>query len=160
MNFKSSESLNQFSDNDSGFVPFEESHSPALVEHDKSTVAPVLSKHEYSKDKNNKSPLKAGEENFISEYYSNSRLHHLSMWKSELKKFADSIHKNNIENINQNQIVDDKRHSKLIMHVDLDSFFVSVSLKLNPEMMGKPVAVCHSSSQGTLNFSITKYSKY
>ena len=94
--------------------------------------------------------MKAGEENFISEYYSNSRLHHLSMWKSELKKFADSIHKNNFENINQNQIVDDKRHSKLIMHVDLDSFFVSVSLKLNPEMMGKPVAVCHSSSQGTL----------
>ena len=92
--------------------------------------------------------MKAGEENFISEYYSNSRLHHLSMWKLELKKFAYNIQNNNIKNMKQKQIVNDCSRSKLIMHIDLDSFFVSVSLKLNPEMVGKPVAVCHSSSKG------------
>lgn len=149
MNFKSLEfPPRKFSENEPGYLPppFYESDSSALVQdHDltSSSVAPVLSKYEYSTNRNKNSPLKAGQDNFISEYYSNSRLHHLSMWKAELKKFTDNIHKNN-----QQQIIN--KHNILIMHVDLDSFFVSVFLKLNPEMVGKPVAVCHSLSQGTL----------
>ena len=157
MNFKVSKSTKPSFDNASGLpAPSDENPSSACIQHDNTILpaaAPVLSKHEYSKHKNNTSPLKAGQDNFISEYYSNSRLHHLSMWKAELKKFADSIHKKNIVDKKQQHV---SNECKLIMHIDLDSFFVSVSLKLNPELVGKPVAVCHSSSQGTIwyNFSI------
>ena len=117
-------------------------------------MAPVLSKHEYSKQKSTTSPLKAGQDNFISEYYSNSRLHHLAMWKAELKKFADSIHKKNGRGDKKQQPSKITAERRLIMHADLDSFFVSVSLKLNPELAGKPVAVCHSSNQGTNHLRI------
>lgn len=105
------------------------------------TEAPVLSKHTYSSCSKSTRPAKAGDDNFISEFYSHSRLHHLAMWKAELKKFALSIQqkrkKEQPSSIGNNK-------DKLIMHVDLDSFFVSVSLKLNPELKGNPVAVCHS----------------
>lgn len=108
--------------------------------------APVLSKHAYSPttvaNASITKPAKAGDDNFISEFYSHSRLHHLAMWKAELKKFAVSIQQKNKGQ--QNCLVRNNKDLRLIMHVDLDSFFVSVFLKLNPDLKGKPVAVCHS----------------
>uniref|UniRef100_A0A7M5WQM1 DNA repair protein REV1 n=2 Tax=Clytia hemisphaerica TaxID=252671 RepID=A0A7M5WQM1_9CNID len=120
---------------------------------------PILSKHDYStKPKSTiKSPLKAGQDNFISEYYTHSRLHHLSMWKAELKKFTDSIQKKRVSSTKT--VPSHFSRQTLIMHVDLDSFFVSVSLKLNSELRGKPVAVCHSTSQGPNTGSSSSFSE-
>ncbi|XP_057290303.1 DNA repair protein REV1-like [Hydractinia symbiolongicarpus] len=114
---------------------------------------PVLSKHDYSAV--SKTPLKAGDDNFISEFYTHSRLHHLSMWKAELKKFAFDIQKKRKEFENKH-LTSMPHKYKIIMHVDLDSFFVSVALKMNPELAGKPVAVCHSgrgNSEGKSSWS-------
>ena len=108
--------------------------------------APSLSKHNYSSSTISKAPSKAGDTNFISEFYAHSRLHHLAMWKAELKKFAASIQKKRKVGRHSLNIVNSER---LIMHVDMDSFFVSVALKVSPELKGKPVAVCHSGRGNT-----------
>lgn len=41
-------------------------------------------------------------------------------------------------------------NSRSIMHMDLDSFFVSVERKLNPKLIGKPVLVGGSSDRGVV----------
>jgi len=40
------------------------------------------------------------------------------------------------------------RHSRIIMHVDLDYFFAQVEERLNPEIASKPVVVCVFSGRG------------
>eukprot|EP00794_Sanderia_malayensis_P015420 gene15420-16993_t len=102
---------------------------------------PTLSKHDYSISAHSKPPSKAGDPGFMSDFYSNSRLHHLSMWKSELKRFASMIASSNRNERNKRMDQSDP----CIMHIDMDSFFVSVTLKERPELIGKPVAVCHAS---------------
>ena len=116
--------------------------------------APDLSTHDYK----GKSPVKqlgkAGDPNFLSEFYSNSRLHHLSMWRSELKNFATMIHQNAKK---KGLLVKKPRKNadRLIVHIDLDSFFVSVALKEKPELRGKPVAVCHGGKGGIGTYNLT-----
>ena len=39
----------------------------------------------------NKGPAKAGDANFVSEFYSNSRLHHISTWGAEFKAFVNEL---------------------------------------------------------------------
>ncbi|XP_065060995.1 DNA repair protein REV1-like [Rhopilema esculentum] len=118
----------------------------AEVKDDHTTKGPYLTKHDYSNTSPTKAMGKAGDPGFMSEFYSNSRLHHLSMWKSELKRFATMIHK---ASLSKNLKKTSKGKSeKLIMHIDMDSFFVSVALKDRPELKGKPIAVCHA-SKGT-----------
>lgn len=38
--------------------------------------------------------------------------------------------------------------SRIIFHVDLDCFFVSVALRDRPDLVGKPVAITHSKVSG------------
>lgn len=108
---------------------------------------PNLTKHDYSKSSPSKSMGKAGDPGFMNEFYSNSRLHHLSMWRSELKRFATMIHKAATKEGTVKRAMN-QRLERTIMHIDMDSFFVSVALKEKPELKGKPVAVCHA-SKGT-----------
>ncbi|XP_076377427.1 rev1 DNA directed polymerase [Megalopta genalis] len=112
---------------------------------------------------------------FISEFYSHSRLHHISTMgatfknyvnelrdKSDgkfpgldkLKKFRDlklqqsmSDSQNNFEDDTfdfqeENRI--DSNQGSVIMHIDMDCFFVSVGLRNKPELKGLPVAVTHA----------------
>ncbi|XP_065648104.1 uncharacterized protein LOC100208934 isoform X4 [Hydra vulgaris] len=104
---------------------------------------PHLSKHNYSVNETKKLPCKAGDPNFISEYYSHSRLHHLSMWKAELKKFTIDIQKKRKQFNNE---VVGKKFNRLIMHVDMDSFFVSVAQTIDQSLKGKAIAVCHANN--------------
>ena len=83
--------------------------------------------------------------NLISEFYTHSRLHHLSQWSTELKEFTtrmrNQITPKLVKLSSQQRIKKDS--SNVFVHIDLDCFFVSVGLRDRPQLLGKPVAVSH-----------------
>ncbi|KZO95126.1 DNA repair protein [Calocera viscosa TUFC12733] len=111
---------------------------------------------------------------FIEGFYKQSRLHHLSTWKSELKELVAKA---------QAKVEDDRDghrpdgpdrgvsmaghvlpegkarldgkgrvrpEDRVIMHCDFDSFFVAASLIDRPHLKGKPVVVCHSQGRAPM----------
>ncbi|CAD5115879.1 DgyrCDS4817 [Dimorphilus gyrociliatus] len=103
---------------------------------------------------NEESPTK--NKNFVSDFYSRSRLHHISNWGAEFKEYVNSLQKQedrifpereNLQKFIQNEdlpISSEAKLQKIYMHVDMDCFFVSVGLRNKPDLKGKPVAVTHS----------------
>ncbi|KAJ2589769.1 deoxycytidyl transferase [Coemansia sp. RSA 1797] len=85
----------------------------------------------------------ATEQDFIQRYYANSRLHHLSMWKAEMKDYVAQLRREHRKD-SHSALVGQQR---VIMHADFDCFFVSASLLSHPHLQGKPVVVCHSQHQ-------------
>ncbi|ORY65882.1 uncharacterized protein BCR38DRAFT_456568 [Pseudomassariella vexata] len=84
---------------------------------------------------------------FIQQFYSESRLHHLSTWKAELKSRMQKLAAQK-----GLQAKAPKRRTgtrRYIMHVDFDSFFCAVSLKSSPEYIDKPTVVAHGSGNGS-----------
>ncbi|KAK2735877.1 deoxycytidyl transferase [Myotisia sp. PD_48] len=115
---------------------------------------------------NNESPLTSEEHNarllddphmrkssainpdFIQQYYRESRLHHLSTWKAELKTQLQKIAQERISaNLKPKIHRPDQR--RYILHVDFDSFFAAVSLKKHPELVDTPVAIAHGTGPGS-----------
>ncbi|VDP13308.1 unnamed protein product [Soboliphyme baturini] len=104
--------------------------------------------------------------NFLSEFYKKSRLHFLSSWGQEMKKFVQQIRQTSdrtfkgrerlktfLSKIGNDQQLTEDDESVLsfpshVMHLDMDCFFVSISLRNRPELENSPVAVCHSSGRG------------
>ena len=79
---------------------------------------------------------------FLKQYYEESRLHHLSTWKAELKCRL------------QQQFASQKPRKRppgsrrYVLHVDFDSFFAAVSLRSHPNLVDKPVVVAHGNGAG------------
>lgn len=85
---------------------------------------------------------------FLKQYYSESRLHHLSTWKADLKARLQQMAAEKSPSQKQAQ----KRKPgarRYIMHVDFDSFFCAVSLKSALEYVDKPAVVAHGSGLGS-----------
>ncbi|KAL8370827.1 hypothetical protein RB595_000934 [Gaeumannomyces hyphopodioides] len=83
---------------------------------------------------------------FLKQFYSESRLHHLSTWKAELKSKIQKMA------ADRGSAKANKRKPgsrRCIMHVDFDSFFCAVSLKSAPEYKTKPAVVAHSTGTGS-----------
>ncbi|KAI1083281.1 impB/mucB/samB family protein [Whalleya microplaca] len=96
---------------------------------------------------------------FIQQYYSESRLHHLSTWKAELKSRMQKLA---AEKGPQSKPIKRKPGARrYIMHVDFDSFFCAVSLKSAPEFVDKPAVVAHGTGTGSeiasCNYPARKY---
>jgi len=74
---------------------------------------------------------------FIKTYFDQSRLHHLSTWKADLK--------NQMQQLTMQKARRQAKRTgpRTIMHIDFDCFFASVSLVLRPELKDKPVCVGH-----------------
>ncbi|KAH0562211.1 hypothetical protein GP486_003088 [Trichoglossum hirsutum] len=85
---------------------------------------------------------------FLRQYYSESRLHHLSNWKAELKSQLQQLTaaKSSSQKARHKCPPNSRRY---IFHVDFDSFFAAVSLKNHPELKDKPVVVAHGSGPGS-----------
>lgn len=85
---------------------------------------------------------------FLQQYYRESRLHHLSTWKAELKAQLQAAAKEKL----QSQAPKKKPlpgARRYILHVDFDSFFAAVALLKHPELRDKPVAIAHGSGSGS-----------
>ncbi|KAI9345728.1 hypothetical protein BD770DRAFT_183450 [Pilaira anomala] len=77
---------------------------------------------------------------FIKRYYESSRLHHLSIWKGELKEIVANLQQKYPSKKRKSTQADDC----VYMHVDFDCFFASVGIRDRPHLKDKPVAVSHS----------------
>ncbi|XP_075836500.1 DNA repair protein REV1 isoform X1 [Microtus pennsylvanicus] len=113
-------------------------------------------------------PSKPSDCNFISDFYSRSRLHHISTWKCELTEFVNTLQRQSsgifpgreklkkmktgrsslvVTDTGNMSVLSSPRHQSCVMHVDMDCFFVSVGIRNRPDLKGKPVAV--TSNRGT-----------
>lgn len=84
---------------------------------------------------------------FIQQYYSESRLHHLSTWKAELKSKMQKLAADRGPQAKPPKRKPGAR--RYVMHVDFDSFFCAISLKNAPEYAEKPAAVAHGTGTGS-----------
>ncbi|PNY04000.1 DNA repair protein rev1-like [Trifolium pratense] len=95
--------------------------------------------------------------NFVENYFKSSRLHFIGTWRSRYRKrfpISSTGVDNGISNINTSSV----SGNSAIIHVDMDCFFVSVVIRNHPELLDKPVAVCHSNnSKGTAEVSSANY---
>jgi DNA repair protein REV1 len=86
--------------------------------------------------------------NFLEQYYRESRLHHLSTWKADLKSQLQALanEKTSTQKAKQKRQPGARRY---ILHVDFDSFFAAVSLKKSPQYKDKPAVVAHGQGSGS-----------
>ncbi|KAJ9605278.1 deoxycytidyl transferase [Cladophialophora chaetospira] len=97
---------------------------------------------------------------FINQYYRESRLHHLSTWKADLKAQmqARANEKSSSQKMKPKKVPGARRY---VMHVDFDSFFAAVSLRKHPQLVEKPVVIAHGSGPGSeiasCNYPARKY---
>ncbi|CAI7610477.1 unnamed protein product [Penicillium palitans] len=116
-----------------------------------STTKPALTSEEYnaqllSDPRMQKSSVVNPE--FLQQYYRESRLHHLSTWKADLKAQLQAATKENVQSqISKKKPVPGSR--RYILHVDFDSFFAAVSVLNHPELQDKPVAIAHGTGSGS-----------
>ncbi|KAH0290292.1 DNA repair protein [Aureobasidium namibiae CBS 147.97] len=89
---------------------------------------------------------------FLQQYYRESRLHHLSTWKADLKSQLQALtaERSASQKTRQKRPVGARRY---IMHVDFDSFFAAVSLKKHPHLKDKPCVVAHGTGSAGGNGS-------
>lgn len=84
---------------------------------------------------------------FLKQYYSESRLHHLSTWKSDLKSQMQRLAAE--KGLSERRVKGPPGARRYIIHVDFDSFFCAVSLKRHPQLADKPTVVAHSTGTGS-----------
>ncbi|KKP04738.1 hypothetical protein THAR02_03150 [Trichoderma harzianum] len=96
---------------------------------------------------------------FLKQFYSESRLHHLSTWKASLKSSMQRLAAE--KGLSNRKVKSRSGSRRYIMHVDFDSFFCTVSLKRHPEYLDKPSVVAHSTGAGSeiasCNYVARKY---
>ncbi|KAF2115317.1 hypothetical protein BDV96DRAFT_599674 [Lophiotrema nucula] len=85
---------------------------------------------------------------FLEQYYRESRLHHLSTWKADLKSQLQAManEKTSSQKLKQKRPPGSRRY---ILHVDFDSFFAAVSIKKFPQWKDKPAVVAHGNGSGS-----------
>ncbi|XP_057450361.1 DNA repair protein REV1 isoform X4 [Lotus japonicus] len=94
--------------------------------------------------------------NFVENYFKSSRLHFIGTWRNRYRKRFPMPSAGLNKEISNNS--SDVSRNSVIIHVDMDCFFVSVVIRSQPELFDKPVAVCHSNnSKGTSEISSANY---
>ncbi|KAL0454288.1 UNVERIFIED_CONTAM: DNA repair protein REV1 [Sesamum latifolium] len=81
--------------------------------------------------------------NFVENYFKSSRLHFIGTWRNRYRKrFPSSSNGFGYQSSSVSTAAVNEKTA--IIHIDMDSFFVSVVVRNCTELLDKPVAVCHS----------------
>ncbi|BCR92729.1 putative DNA damage repair protein Mus42 [Aspergillus chevalieri] len=115
------------------------------------TLKPDLTSEEYNAQLLNDPRMRGSSvvnPEFLQQYYRESRLHHLSAWKAELKaQLQVAAKEKTISQAGKKKRAPGAR--RYILHVDFDCFFAAVSTLKHPELSGKPVAIAHGTGTGS-----------
>lgn len=107
--------------------------------------------------------LTAVDPDFLSEFYNNSRLHHIATlgasFKSHISKLRERHNGAFPSRETLKQLLAASRTEEIIflptgnaiMHIDMDCFFVSVGLRTRPHLKGLAIAVTHSKGSNANN---------
>lgn len=104
----------------------------------------------------------ANDPNFLAEFYNNSRLHHIATLGASFKDYIWRMRESHngqfpirdrlkLEMQEQNLPKAEPINGKVVMHIDMDCFFVSVGLRTRPQLKGLPLAVTHSKGRNANN---------
>ena len=83
---------------------------------------------------------------FLKHFFANSRLHHLSTWKADLRlKFLRKVVLEKKQNEGNQGHIPENSEKKAILHVDFDCFFATASCLNHPnlDINKDPIAVTH-----------------
>ncbi|EAA11364.4 AGAP005939-PA [Anopheles gambiae str. PEST] len=108
-----------------------------------------------------KASLTATDPNFLTEFFNNSRLHHIATLGAGFKQYVAELREKATGSFPARDTLverlcpagardhpecdfSNESNARYIMHIDMDCFFVSVGLRKYPHLRGLPVAVTHS----------------
>lgn len=95
---------------------------------------------------------------FVEQYYEQSRLHHLSTSGTYARATIRKLHAAHVAKGGVLPVFSEgTRPDRVIVHIDLDSFFVSIGLRSRPELRDKPVVISHGSKEGRSEISSCNY---
>ncbi|KAI9981553.1 hypothetical protein PInf_009306 [Phytophthora infestans] len=93
---------------------------------------------------------------FVRHFFAKSRLHHIGTWRATFQqKAAEFQAQYKGGPVTRASATSSDR---VILHVDMDCFFVAVAVRDKPELQKVPVAVAHSSNAGSSEISSCNYS--
>lgn len=96
--------------------------------------------------------------NFVENFFKFSRLHFIGTWRSRYRKRYPTYSGVVRDPRSSGNLADADSQENIVIHIDMDSFFVSVITRNQPELKDKPVAVCHSDNpRGTSEVSSANY---
>ncbi|CAI5739425.1 unnamed protein product [Hyaloperonospora brassicae] len=92
---------------------------------------------------------------FVRHFFAKSRLHHIGTWRATFQqKAGDFRAKYKGGHVKRASALSDDR---VLLHVDMDCFFVAVAVRGRPELEHVPVAVAHSGNAGSSEISSCNY---